>query len=210
MSSDSGFAAAWLGAELGLRRSLELAHLALVAGGLSVGSVIVDSSGAILAEGRNRAYDPPGGDDPLQGSPVAHAEMNALARIPTATDLSVVTLWSSHRPCTMCAAACAFTGVGAVRFVAPDPSDDDGGPDPEGADDRWLLTASLMFLSAVSAYSGPAAPMISRARSREPETTELLDVINPAALRAATLPESLAPAWPQIVAAAQERRGRRR
>jgi tRNA(Arg) A34 adenosine deaminase TadA len=209
MSSDSEFAAAWLGAELGLRRSLELAHLALVAGGLSVGSVIVDSSGAILAEGRNRAYDPPGGDDPLQGSPVAHAEMNALARISTATDLSVVSLWSSHQPCAMCAAACAFTGVGTVRFVAPDPSDDDGGPDPEGADDRWLITANLMFLSAVSAYSGPAAPMITWARSREPETTELLDVISPAALRAATLPESLAPAWPQIVAAAQQRRGRR-
>jgi tRNA(Arg) A34 adenosine deaminase TadA len=208
MSSDPDFAAAWLGAGPGLRRSLELAHLALVSGGLSVGSVILDRDGAILAEGRNRAYDPPGGDDRLQGSPVAHAEMNALAAIPTAADLSVVTLWSSHQPCAMCAAACAFTGVGTVRFVAPDPSEDDGGPDPDGTDDRWLITANLMFLAAVSGYSGPAAPMITRARSREPETTELLDVISPAALRAATLPESLAPAWPQIVAAAQQRRRR--
>jgi tRNA(Arg) A34 adenosine deaminase TadA len=83
MSSDAEFAAAWRDAEPGLRRSLELAHLALVSGGLSVGSVILDRDGAILAEGRNRAYDPPGGDEPLQGSPVAHAEMNALARIPT-------------------------------------------------------------------------------------------------------------------------------
>jgi tRNA(Arg) A34 adenosine deaminase TadA len=208
MSPDSEFAAAWLDAELGLRRSLELAHLALVAGGLACGSAIVDRDGAIVAEGRNRAYDPPGGDDRLQGSPVAHAEMNALAAVPTSTDLSVVTLWSSHQPCLMCAAACAFTGVGTVRFVAPDPSDDDGGPDPEGADHPWLITANLMFLSAVSAYSGPAAPMITRARVREPETTGLLDVISPVALRAATLPESLAPAWPQIVAAAQQRRGR--
>jgi putative NADH-flavin reductase len=50
-------------------------------GGLPVGAVVMGSGGEVVAEGRNRAYDPPGGDDRLQGSPIAHAEMNALARI---------------------------------------------------------------------------------------------------------------------------------
>jgi len=30
------------------------------------------------------------------------------------------------------AAACEFTGVGRVRFIAPDPSDDDDHADPDG------------------------------------------------------------------------------
>ena len=108
----------WQQAHVSVRRSLELAHEALRAGGLPVGAVILDASGDIIAEGRNHAYDPPVGDDPLQDTPIAHAEMNALARIPTKTDLSVCALWSTHRPCIMCAAATAFTGVGEVRFLA--------------------------------------------------------------------------------------------
>lgn len=198
----------WLEAPLGVRRSLELAHRSLVTGGLPVGSVVTNHSGAIVAEGRNRAYDPPGGDDRLQGSPIAHAEMNALALVATETDLSEMTLWSSHRPCAMCAAACAFTEVGTVRFVAPDPSDPDGGPDPVDADHRWLLVANLLFLAGISAYAGPSATMIVLARSREPETTDLLDAMEPAMLRAPTLPESLAPIWPRLDAAAQQRRRR--
>jgi hypothetical protein len=75
-------------------------------------------------------------------------------------------------------------------------------------DDRWLITANLLFLSAVSGYSGPSAPMIVRARSAEPETTELLDAVSPSVLRAPTLSESLEPIWPQIVAAADRRRHR--
>ena len=58
---------------------VELAHLTLLAGGLAVGSVITDGDGRIVAEGRNRAYDPVTGTDPLEGTPLAHAEMNALA-----------------------------------------------------------------------------------------------------------------------------------
>ncbi|OLT11568.1 hypothetical protein BJF78_26580 [Pseudonocardia sp. CNS-139] len=71
--SDEPLDAAWAAAGAGVRRSLELAHRSLRAGGLPVGAVVVDRDGAPVAEGRNRAYDPPGGDDPLQGTPVAHA-----------------------------------------------------------------------------------------------------------------------------------------
>ncbi|MEV4313293.1 nucleoside deaminase [Actinocrispum sp. NPDC049592] len=200
--------AAWHDAGLGVTRSLELAHRSLLAGGLPVGAVVMDSGGEVVAEGRNRAYDPPGGDDRLQGSPIAHAEMNALARIAVSADLSTTTLWSSHRPCAMCAAACEFAGVGRVRFVAPDPSDDQAGPDPIGVHGPWLIVANLLFLTGIRAYSGAGAPILLRARDRERETTDLLDMVAPQQLRTATLSDALGPIWPHVVNAAQRRQHR--
>src|SRR6185437_6014252 len=117
-----------------LVRCLELAHQSFLAGGLPVGSVIVARDGQRVSEGRNRAYDPAGGPDRLQRTPIAHAELNALAGVETGAELAVMTLWSSHQPCSMCAAACEFTGVGEVRFIAPDPADADAGPDPDGVE----------------------------------------------------------------------------
>ena len=199
----------WQQAHVSVRRSLELAHEALRSGGLPVGAVILDASGDIIAQGRNHAYDPPAGDDPLQDTPIAHAEMNALAGITTKTDLSVCTLWSTHRPCIMCAAATAFTGVGEVRFLAPDPSDEDSA-DPVGVDSRWMVLANVMFLEGVRRYSGPSAPMICRARVREPETTDLLSNVGPALFGSPRLEHGLEQAWPLIEAAAQARADRRR
>jgi len=197
-------------AQVGVRRSLELAHQALRAGGLPVGAVILDASANLSAEGRNHCcYDPPAGDDPFQGTPLAHAEMNALARIATSTDLSGCTLWSTHCPCTMCAAACAFTGVGEVRFLAPDPSDTDSA-DPQNVDDRWAVLGNVLFLEGITRYSGPGAPMISRARVREPETAALLSSIGPILFDSPELEPGLVGGWPLIEAAARARADRRR
>jgi tRNA(Arg) A34 adenosine deaminase TadA len=198
----------WQAADPALVRCLELAHQAFLAGGLPVGSVIVARGGEIVTEGRNRAYDPAGGDDALQRTPIAHAEMNALAGIETGASLGDLTLWSSHQPCLMCAAACTFTGVGQVVFIAPDPSDDDDGADPGGIATEWVIVANLLFLSGVAAYSGPASPMIARARQREPEITDLMDAMDDRALRQPSLRDALAPAWPDITRAAQQRRSR--
>ena len=63
------------------RRSLELAHTALSTGGLAVGSALAEAGGHVVAAGRNRAYDPGGGKESLQGTPLAHAEMNVLASV---------------------------------------------------------------------------------------------------------------------------------
>jgi len=191
-----------------LLRCLELAHESFLAGGLPVGSVITDGHGQRVGEGRNRAYDPAGGSDRLQRTPIAHAEMNALAAVSTGTDLDGMALWSSHRPCLMCAAACQFTGVSRVIFIAPDPSADDSGEDPAGIETEWVVVANLLFLSGVAAYSGPSAPMILRARQREPEITGLMQAVGDRALRQAALRDCLAPAWPAVRAAARERRQR--
>jgi tRNA(Arg) A34 adenosine deaminase TadA len=196
----------WRAADGALLRCLELAHESFLAGGLPVGSVIIGRDGATVSQGRNRAYDPPGGPDRLQHTPIAHAEMNALAAVDTRAELDGMTLWSSHRPCLMCAAACEFTGVGRVAFIAPDPSDDGDAADPDGIEPEWIVVANLLFLSGVAAYSGPSAPMLTRARQSEPEVTHLMDIVGDATLRRPSLRDALAPAWPEITAAAAERR----
>lgn len=181
------FAVAWREAPLPVRRCLELAYQSLADGGLPVGSVLTDAGGAIVAEGRNRAYDPPGGPDALQGTPLAHAEMNALAAARTAWDLSSHTMWSTQEPCSMCASAIAFTGVGAVRFLAPDPwSLATGGLDRAfvptevvertagPAEDLWLVFANVLFLLGIASKMGIDHPTVSGNRELEPETAAIV------------------------------------
>ncbi len=220
------FDAAWKGVAGPIRRSFELAYTSLAAGGLACGAVLTDESGTILAEGRNRAYDPPGGADVLQGTPLAHAEMNVLARASTDRDLSTCTLWSTQEPCSMCTAAAAFTGVGTIRYVAPDPSSiaversgsispiepvDDGPPMIGPAeDDRWVVSANLMFMHSVGRPRGPDHPPITRNAELEPETTAIVRGLLDD--RSAKLPTSveafLRPLWASIVTAAATRRVR--
>ncbi|MGE7389432.1 deaminase [Streptomyces sp. NPDC004126] len=215
---DGEFGTAWRSAPEAVRRALELAHAALAAGGLAVGAVLTDPAGRVLAQGRNEAYEPPGegpGAGPLRGTPLAHAEMNALGAARTGWDLGSATLWSTQEPCAMCAAAAGFTGVGAVRYLAPDPwalaegCDGASGAEPVG-DPVWLLAANVMFLRSVAvAAAGPAEPAIlSHHRAVEPETAALHDAV-PAGLPA---PGSagvwLAGLWPLLAPAARARTAR--
>jgi tRNA(Arg) A34 adenosine deaminase TadA len=170
--------AAWEALDPAVRRSLELAYESLAAGGLAVGAVLTDAGGRIVAEGRNRAYDPPGGPDVLQGTPLAHAEMNVLAAVRTGQALGSCTLWSTHEPCSMCAAAAAFTGVGRVRYVAPDPWAVATGQAASGADgpagDLWVVGANLLFLLSIASRAGLDHPTVARNRELEPETAGLV------------------------------------
>jgi tRNA(Arg) A34 adenosine deaminase TadA len=190
---------AWTELAPAVRRSLELAYDSLVAGGLPVGSVLTDARGDIVAEGRNRAYDPPGGADALQGTPLAHAEMNVLAAVRTDWDLSGCTLWSTHEPCSMCAAAAAFTTVGMVRYVAPDPWAVATGASPASSaaapvgDPRWARVAGLLFVLGVADRVGPDSPTVTG----NPDLAELALELLPAP-SAGSLPDLVAPLWPRI------------
>jgi tRNA(Arg) A34 adenosine deaminase TadA len=201
------FEQAWLPAPVGVRRSLELAHAALVAGGLPVGAVILGEHGEVLAEGRNRAYDPPGGTEVLQGTPIAHAEMNALAALSPQADPRRATLWSSHRPCAMCAAAIEFVQISEVRFVAPDPSEGDHS-DPVPVEHSWAIVANLLFLAGIRGKFGATASMITRAADFEPEVVILLCDVAQADLCLPTLRQVLQPLWARIDLAAQRRSDR--
>lgn len=172
---------AWEDLDPGARTALEEAFIAWRAGGLPCGSAIVDVFGAVLARGRNHAYDPPTGTDILEGTPLAHAEMNAIARLDTDRDLSTDVLWSTQQPCAMCTAAIEFCGLGSTRYLAADPAFL-AGDDPRAgvvADPTveypeltsWALLANALFLQAAIARGNQER--IERNESHEPETVAL-------------------------------------
>lgn len=74
----------------------------------------------MIAEGRNRVFNESSGAYPLEGSKLAHAEMNALARVPAGLALDECTLWSSLEPCLTCLSSALLSNVGEIRFLAPD------------------------------------------------------------------------------------------
>lgn len=218
------FDTAWRSAPRAVHRTLGLAYEALAAGGLAVGAVLTDPSGAVLSEGRNEAYEdgPPAPGTavgasgrtagPLRGTPLAHAEMNALGAARTGWDLGAAVLWSTQEPCAMCTAAARFTGVGQVRYLAPDPwalaegSSGGSGARPVGAA-VWQLAADAMFLRSVAvAAPGPGEPRIlTRHRAEEPETGALHDALPPGLPVAPSVREWLAGIWPQLAPAAAAR-----
>lgn len=95
-----------------LRRCVELAEEALLAGDEPFGSVLVDGSGTALAEDRNRVS----GGDPTQ-----HPEF-ALARLSTGLlapdERAAATVYTSGEHCPMCAAAHAWAGLGRIVYAS--------------------------------------------------------------------------------------------
>lgn len=210
----TGLADAWgdLGVPLG--RCLELAYRTLLGGGLACGSVITDAEGMIIAEGRNRAYDPPGGDGILQGTPLAHAELNALAEIRTERDLGDCVLWSSQQPCSMCAAAAGFVGVAGVRYLAVDPAfigteqSGAGAPLDQAAQvaPEWPLVANVLFLHNIIVKRRSGSEAVARNLEIEPETTGLaIEVVEARTFIHDDLLAGLAPLWSRFVEAAASR-----
>ncbi|MFI0240297.1 nucleoside deaminase [Streptomyces sp. NPDC016845] len=95
-----------------LRRCVELAAEALDDGDEPFGSVLVDGSGTVRAEDRNRI---------AAGDATRHPEF-ALARW-AAEHLSeeerrAATVYTSGEHCPMCAAAHAWVGLGRIVYVA--------------------------------------------------------------------------------------------
>jgi tRNA(Arg) A34 adenosine deaminase TadA len=210
------FQTAWRDLDPPARRALELAYASLAGGGLACGAVIADPDGRVIAEGRNRAYDRPGGPDALQGTPLAHAEMNAFAAVPIGQELADRTLLSTQEPCAMCAAAAAFLAVGTVRHLAPDPwalasGQPDRGRSVGPAADLWVVTANLLFLHSIAGQRGVDHPTVAANRELEPETTGIvLDMVAgglaaPAWTRGRSLVEALPAIWDRIAAAAAAR-----
>lgn len=122
--------------------------------------------------------------DPLPFTRLAHAELNAIARLPTDADHSRLTLWTTQHSCSMCAAAIVFTGVGVVRYIADAPSDHASPEDRRATradvpyaplgDPFWWLVANVLFLSVPSWRSAmarrpatwPATATVTRTWSR--------------------------------------------
>jgi tRNA(Arg) A34 adenosine deaminase TadA len=211
MNADA-LAESWAALPVGARAALEQQWAGLAAGGLPCGAAITDAADRLIAVGRNHAYDPAGALEtraryPLQHNRLAHAELNALARIATEADHAALTLWTTQHPCGMCAAAIAFVGIGQVRFIADDPSDDappdqivatrSGVPYRSLGDPLWWTIANLLFLYNSAVLSGAEAGNLRANHDRYPQLVALTldlargDALGVAARAGTTLPVAL-------------------
>ncbi len=97
-----------------MRRALDLAHIAEVAGEVPVGAVIVQDD-QIVGEGSNA---------PIAGhDPTAHAEIQALRAAGQALKnyrLTGATLYVTMEPCPMCAGALVNARISRLVYGAPD------------------------------------------------------------------------------------------
>jgi tRNA(adenine34) deaminase len=100
-----------------MARALELAAAAGEVGEAPIGCVIVDETGAVIAEGANAPI--------ASHDPTAHAEIVAL-RIAAAALQNYrlkpnLTLYATLEPCAMCAGAISHARIARLVYGASDP-----------------------------------------------------------------------------------------
>jgi tRNA(adenine34) deaminase len=121
---------AWADLSPPWRAAFDEAWLSWRQGSLAVGAVVVDGDGEIVARGHNQLFH--AGPGPISSTPMAHAEMNALARLPVGRGRAL-SVYSSFEPCAMCTGALLFYGIEHIAFACADPV--------WAGMDEWLLSA---------------------------------------------------------------------
>ena len=167
-----------------MARCFELAWQACAAGTVGVGARLVGETGAVLADGSNGLFAEPVG--PLHGNKIAHAEMNALAQVDAATDLTRATLYTSLEPCFMCAGAVLLSRVGRVVIAAADPYMDGASSLPLAGhaiadnadrvfldDARWSMLSRVFSLHAVFFWMA-GSDAVASAHAAEPKIAPLV------------------------------------
>ncbi len=112
----------WLSLSIPWQVCLEQAWQAYCAGSLPIGAAIVDAKAQIIARGRNRRLDPRKNNGLINGSKLAHAELNALISLPE--DDSARHSWSLYtttEPCPLCVGALYMAGLRTLYYAAHDP-----------------------------------------------------------------------------------------
>ena len=100
---------------------LEEAWQSFCANSLPIGAVITDQNGEIIARGRNRIFETGSPDKCVQGSLLAHAEINALLALgATENTPKTNTLYSTTEPCPQCVGAIRMNRIGAVNYASRD------------------------------------------------------------------------------------------
>ena len=103
-----------------MHHAIELAWDSFRAGSLGVGAVIT-RDGETFATGRNRLAESDPGEDVLAGTSLAHAELNALAKLRWGSPSAGLELWTTLQPCLQCLGAVRLSPVRKVHALAPDP-----------------------------------------------------------------------------------------
>ncbi len=215
-----GPVACWEGLDGAWQEAFRQAWDAVTTGNIGVGAVIVDETGGIVAASRNRVADrsaPPG---EIAGSSLAHAEMNALARLPFRSPRRLV-LSTTLQPCLQCAAAIRMGPIAHVRIAGADPLWD-------GCGDFSSLNQRLARRGAVPSEGprhdeiGTFATLLSRLgpglvdhvaeelrHHGEGPVIDLAEEVEAdgtvAALRGATVQDALVRLWPRVREVARAR-----
>lgn len=95
-----------------LRRTFVLASEARQGGGSPYGALVADADGEVIAEHRNSTRA-------VGGDPTQHAELVATTdawRVLGSEGMNRATLYASTEPCSMCAGASYFNGIGTVVY----------------------------------------------------------------------------------------------
>ncbi len=82
--------------------------------------MVARPDGSLVSAGRNRVADTDAPPGEVAGSSVAHAEINALARVPFRHVRELV-LTTTLQPCLQCWAVIRMSPVAAVRAAGADP-----------------------------------------------------------------------------------------
>ena len=88
---------------------------------MPVGAAVSDQSGDVIYEGRSRMYErtaPPG---ELANSLLAHAEINALARLDPERRHEELRITTTLEPCPLCLGAIGMATVGSLTYLGRDP-----------------------------------------------------------------------------------------
>jgi tRNA(Arg) A34 adenosine deaminase TadA len=141
-----------------LRQVMRRVWKSFAAGNHGIGAVVVNTDMTVVGSGHNQIFDTRGDGQTLRGSPLAHAEINALyslgrMRAPGCT------LVTSLAPCPLCVGAAAVFRISAIRYLGHDPSCD--GSDPRAANGSWRFPLIAHEADATWSLWCEVLPMVS-------------------------------------------------
>ena len=95
---------------------------AMAAGSLGIAAVVATAGGEIVSSARNQISDDLETGNALRNLSIAHAEINAIAAIPTRyrTDKSLV-LYAAVEPCPLCMGAIVMSQIRNLHVACRDP-----------------------------------------------------------------------------------------
>ena len=142
-----------------LRRCVELATEAIDAGDEPFGSVLVDATGSVRREDRNRV----GGGDDTRHPEFELARWSAANLTPA--ERAAATVYTSGEHCPMCSAAHAWVGLGRIVYAV-------SGRQLTDWRTSWGLPASAVATLSIHEVA-PTIPVDGPAPELEPEMRAL-------------------------------------